>query len=602
MADTHKPEAENEKTSLLFRLWNMARGKSEPAQQPSDEAAAAPQAARPNPSPAPARQPEPPPQPAAVSAPPAEPLQPPISPPDPIRESDPVHQVWEYWHARHPGSSYEPDALLPAGIPEGQLAPMRAQIRESAKLILASQNAEEQQLFANTVFLTMLSPDKMHVWFFAFPPFSPQGQGLQEEAIHQRLLRLRVIHGIDRNLIGRLVNQQLYFRLLSLANGEPPIHGEDGKLIDRIRTETRISAQKNEEGETDYRSLDNVFPIAKGDVIYEVIAPKPPAPGIDVQGARVPGRMGRPANVPKIKNTLLSEDGKALCSAIDGQITFRNNTFVVENTLIIDGNVDNSVGNQDYTGDITVNGDVLGGFTLRATGNIVIKGMVESANIYAGGSITVGKGMNGNSRGVLEAGGDVKGKFFENCTVRIGGDLHAGSIIWSNVYCDGSVYVTSDMGVIIGGSLSVFRELEAKCIGSKSRRATEITLGSTPNVLQRRQDLEKRLADNQAELEELGKDLRFLESRVDTLTADRRALLGKLRSKRPLLQLRARQLAQELEKLNDLDNLAAQSRLRCGVIYPPTKLSIGPATCMVDEARHHCLAYLSGGEIVLSTQ
>ena len=123
--------------------------------------------------------------------------------------------------------------------------------------------------------------------------------------------------------------------------------------------------------------------------------------------------------MPAGKNTELSEDGTQLLSKIEGQILVRNDKYNIEQTLTIDGNVDFSIGNLDVTGNLVVQGDICSGFEVRATGDITVNGMIEGASVVAGGNIFVRSGMNGNSKGVLTAGKDIRCKFMENTVLTL---------------------------------------------------------------------------------------------------------------------------------------------------------------------------------------
>ena len=103
--------------------------------------------------------------------------------------------------------------------------------------------------------------------------------------------------------------------------------------------------------------------------------------GINVQGGPVRGKTAKPVMMPKIPNTQVSSDGSMLVSAIDGYLTFENNHFLVKTLLVINGDVDYSMGNLEHSGDILIYGDVCEGLVIRSTGSVEVRGMVESAHL-----------------------------------------------------------------------------------------------------------------------------------------------------------------------------------------------------------------------------
>ena len=60
---------------------------------------------------------------------------------------------------------------------------------------------------------------------------------------------------------------------------------------------------------------------------------------------------------------------------------------------------------------------------VNAKGDVSVEGVVEAANIYAGGQIILKRGVQGGSKGYLEAGTNVIAKFIESATVKCGGYL-----------------------------------------------------------------------------------------------------------------------------------------------------------------------------------
>ena len=68
---------------------------------------------------------------------------------------------------------------------------------------------------------------------------------------------------------------------------------------------------------------------------------------------------------------------------ISGHVILENDKIFVSNVLEL-VNVDNSTGDIDYEGDVVVNGNVLAGFTVKATGDITVSGIVEGATVIAG--------------------------------------------------------------------------------------------------------------------------------------------------------------------------------------------------------------------------
>ena len=81
----------------------------------------------------------------------------------------------------------------------------------------------------------------------------------------------------------------------------------------------------------------------------------------------IPAKSGKNVPLPQGRNTEISEDGTQLLASIAGSVEFTGRSFQVKPVLEISGNVDFSTGDLDFLGDINICGNVLSGFTVRAT-------------------------------------------------------------------------------------------------------------------------------------------------------------------------------------------------------------------------------------------
>lgn len=98
-------------------------------------------------------------------------------------------------------------------------------------------------------------------------------------------------------------------------------------------------------------------------------------------------------------------------------------------------------------------GNVLAGFSVQASGDVTVGGIVEGSQVSAGGSIIVNRGMNGNLVGSLAAGKDIHCKYMENANVQVDGDLYVDSIVNCEISCGSRIYAKTGRGVIIGGNV-----------------------------------------------------------------------------------------------------------------------------------------------------
>ncbi len=425
----------------------------------------------------------------------------------------------------------------------------------------------------------------------AFPPVG-NGQPLVQELFDEALKKSKIVSGIDEELKERIVNEQSFFKIFRIALGVPAIHGKDGEIIEHIPRQEYLMFEEDETGRVNYRDLNLFRKIKKGDLICDIIAPEDGIDGMDVKGTVLKGKNGKAARVPAGSHTVITPDGSRLVAEQDGYVSFQAEKFRVENRLVINGDVDMSVGNQDFLGDIFIQGDVFSGFTVKATGNVFVSGLVEGAEIIAGEKVNIGSGVNGNNRGTLRAGGDIQSPFMENAKIYAGGDIQVKSMISCEVYCDGAIDASNGIGVLVGGIITAGKSVTAKIIGSKAYRRTQIFLGVMPETKMKRDRKEEELKNITMTSENLHKNVKFLQQ-ATSLTPAKRTILNQLIEQETLYTQIRQRLEAEVDALNEKIHDSEECFVRSGQVYPPAKITIGTASYTLETAATNCMFYLS---------
>ncbi len=443
-----------------------------------------------------------------------------------------------------------------------------------------------------------ISKDNLTAWAFVFPPVNG-GTAVTAGDILQELRKKEVSFGIDDAMIQHIVKQGIYLQAVEVAHGIAPVDGEDGSVIDRISREHSASASLREDGSVDYRDLNWIRHIREGEVICDIILPTEAIPGKDVTGKTAKGKDGVAARIPMGKNTTMNEDGTALVAAVDGHISFKDGRFTVIDMLVIPGDVDNSVGNIDMLGDVVIKGDVLDRFIIKATGNVVIQGILEGATIIAGGNIQLYNGMNGNGHGMLDAKGDITCKFLENCTVQCGGKLFTESLINSTVTANDLINVTAGRGVIIGGTIMACNSVEAKIIGNRSHRNTTIIIGTTPSILMERDQIASEVERLQKDREELEKNVAYLERNNAEDNVQMKALYTQLKVRLSVVRMQHSVAQKKLQKLDSQRRDMSKCFVKAGDIYPITHVTVSRESTIISTQTKMCNIHCDETGIVL---
>lgn len=429
------------------------------------------------------------------------------------------------------------------------------------------------------------------------------GEDITEEQILDALKAKGVVFGILNDKISAVVQNKEYDTWITVANGVPAIDGVDGIIQDCFDREKQMELNTREDGTVDFKNLNLIENIQEGTVICNIISPKPGSDGTSVLGETVKPRQGREAKIPKGKNTRVSEDGTQLEAACSGRLFFANGMFNVDDVLRIDGNVDNSVGNIDFCGEVIVAGDVYEGFTIKACKDVQIKGTVEGASIFTKGSIILSKGMNGMIKGSLVAEKDVQSKFLENCTVKAGGCVYAESIVNSNISANDKIVVKGKRGVIVGGSCSALNSIEAVAVGASSNVTTILKVGATPETYTLQHKLTRELEHLTQEIEALSKDITYLENFAKNrpLSSERLDTLNQKRKIKTVNLIKSSGIVKQLEKINEQISDVQNCRIACRQIYPPSRIEIGNAITIMKTFRSNVLFYFDQGEIKTGT-
>ena len=437
-----------------------------------------------------------------------------------------------------------------------------------------------------------LSADKLFAWVMVFPP-TGQGRELTRELLHQALEDQGIIYGLDERLADRLAHdEERYFHLFLIAQGKPAFDGKNGNIVDYVPRVVERVLQVDEYDQVDYTALNLIHNVKEGQEICRLIRPTEGDPGRTVLDQEIPAKSGKEVPLPKGRNTEISEDGDALLASVSGHVEFTGRSFQVKPVLEVPGNVDFSTGNIKFLGDVSIKGDVLTGFTVRAMGSIWVGGVIEAGStVEAGGDLTVVKGILGDGTTTVRAHRCIFSKYIENATIYVRENLQTDAIINGSIYCDGEVLVRSGRGTIMGGRVWAAEKVSAATVGSKSECRTSITLGGLPCT-----NFERELV--RRELKALEMELEKLECQLDSPA--KASLIGKVRVKMNTAELRLQQLEEDLEDIQEeLRGREEEGRLECGVAYPGTEISIGEEMMRLRQEERQCIAKMVCGEIVV---
>lgn len=296
-----------------------------------------------------------------------------------------------------------------------------------------------------------------------------------KEQLIAALQKEKITHGIIDSAIEKLAQRPIFNIRIKVAEATAPIDGEDGVVKLLVKKDAEYKPEYSEDETVDYKNLDYFQMVKKGQILCEIIKETPGIDGKDLYGQVIPAHKGRKPQVPAGKNTSLTADESKLMAECDGIIKFVN-TINIDEMMHIRNNIDFSTGNINFPGDVTIDGDVSSGFSVKAGGNLIIKGVVEDAKIAAAGNVVIAKGIYGGSMGEVIVGKDLRCNYIENAILHVDGDITVDYIIDGKITCKGNIYLSGTKELIVGGEIQLMGELVARDIGNDREYPTIIRI------------------------------------------------------------------------------------------------------------------------------
>ena len=428
-----------------------------------------------------------------------------------------------------------------------------------------------------------ISHNKLEAYVNVKPP---QHGGIEPniQSLRDMLASNNITYGVNVKKLLEICKSPNYDEDILVARGISPINGVDGTfeiLFDIAKDSKPI---EKEDGTVDFYNLENVENVKEGQLLCNIIHPAEGKDGISVSRDIIPYIKGKPVHSLIGKNTKLSKDGTQVHATIDGQVDYKQGKINVFETLYINSDVDNSTGNIKVAGNVIINGTVLSGFIVEATGNIQISGGLSSVKLIAGGDIILRGGIIG---GNISCEGDLTSKFIENCNVFVKGDIKTDYVLNSNITCGKSLHAINSISKIVGGKYLVGENIHANIIGSNANVKTYLELGTDPSIIKRQIELTKDiplLETKKHSLESLIYLLRQFETNNRLTIEKKRMLEDAVFSYNEITELIDNGKL-ELNQIIESIKSKGFGRVICkGIIHSGTTVKIGSAQATIKEA------------------
>jgi uncharacterized protein (DUF342 family) len=326
-----------------------------------------------------------------------------------------------------------------------------------------------------------ISEDKTQGFIKLEKPPEGCSAAFTKEQFVTALQQNKIIFGVSDSAVEKLALRPIFNIRIKVAQAQAPVNGQDGIVKCLVKKDAEYKPEYSEEETIDYKNVKYFQMVKKGQVLCEIEKEQEGVPGINVLGEAIPASKGKKPLVPQGKNTSLNEDESQLIADCDGIVKFVS-TIQINEMMHINKDVDFSTGNIDFSGDVTIDGDVSHGFSVKCGGNLIVKGVVEGSVVEATGNVMVAKGIYGSETGSVKVGGDLRCNYIENAKIELQGDLTVDYIIDSKINCNGNIFLSGNKEVIVGGEIKLAGELIAKDIGNEREYPTIIRILGTEIV------------------------------------------------------------------------------------------------------------------------
>jgi uncharacterized protein (DUF342 family) len=390
---------------------------------------------------------------------------------------------------------------------------------------------------------------EMKVFVTVIPP-GTGGADLKIDSYKSMLVQNRVYHGVKEEFLEGFVDRPSYREKVEIAEGLKPVNGKDAYIHYFFETDqTQIKLKEGTNGRVNFKELNIIQNVVQNQPLAKKVPPEDGVDGKTVTGKILPARAGNDIPMPVGTNVHVNEETETILSDINGQVIIANGKINVEPVLTVEGDVNLKTGNIIFLGTVIITGNVEDTFSVKAAGNIEVKGTISKAELDAEGDIIVYQGINGKGGGKIRAGRSIWSRFIENANVEAGNMVVVtDGIINSNVDAIKSIVCMGKRASIMGGRLRAGEEINAKVLGnSTSGTETICEVGFDPHSKLELDRLLEIKSSSEEELETMRLDLQTLintKKQRKTLPEDKEAYLQELMERRQVL-------TDELSEVND---------------------------------------------------
>ncbi|WP_423029519.1 DUF342 domain-containing protein [Undibacterium sp. Ji42W] len=340
------------------------------------------------------------------------------------------------------------------------------------------------------------------------------------QAVNDALREQGVIHGILHAELDAALAAGHCENLL-IAQGDPVRDGTAGRLEPLFGEHKDAKVQRDDERAViKFRELSHLLLVHVGDELMRRIPPVQGKFGMNIKGQVV---LAKPlpdmAFGAHLQGAAPSASNPDLLMATNAGQPVVVDDGVIVNPVLQVPDVDLSTGNISFEGTIQVDGDIKAGMILNVTGDVIVNGLVEAADITAGGNVAVKGGIIGlaekkpgtqNLSGTtsrIKCGGSVQALFAESAHIEAGDSIRLEqNARQCELLARKEIMVGkpgSSVGNILGGKAQAALLVSAVSLGSAVGTRTQIQVGFDPYRDEQIHDKQYQIGRKASELDQV---------------------------------------------------------------------------------------------------
>ena len=358
-------------------------------------------------------------------------------------------------------------------------------------------------------FKIVVSPDGME----AYLSIANLSKRPTEDEVLKELWACKIRKGILRKEITKACDGTYEEDTILIAVGKNVENGRDGWYEYFFKTDVNRKPKLLPDGSVDYHDIEWYDAVKKGDKLAFYHKAEDGIDGYDVEGNILKSTRGKEQSILSGNGFQMDSDRCTYYAKIDGMVKLDGERLEVSEMLEVE-EINSSIGNIVFNGSVHVRGNVGAGVTIKAGKDIIVDGFIEGANLEAAGEIILRKGMNGSGKGKIKAGGNVTAKFLESADVYAGGTIHIDYSMNSILYSEEIVEAKLRNGTIVGGICTGVKGVSAQNIGTRAAVQTTIRSGSSTALMKLNNEIYRQLSSTNEEIRILENVRREMEGKL----------------------------------------------------------------------------------------